>query len=185
MKAFTSLLILCFVLFQYSASGQASESKWNDKVQYQITLDALFEKDEVNEGASLSALYFLKEKIGVGPVISYRRYSTQLDESMLNLGIEAVLLDKSKNYKVVPFGAFSSGIGVPLYDGGRGDGSTALGSTWYIQPKVGIHFLTQRDVAIHLSIGYIHQGLDINFDRSQADLKLTYNRYVLSMGIAF
>lgn len=162
--------------------SQEETSNWSERVQYQFSFMALLENDKTDIGADFKAWYFLKPKVGVGPSLAYLDYDTALNESLVNVGIDALFLTNDSK-KVRPFGALNTGVGfTSITASGR---SEIYRSRIFIAPRVGFYFLTDRGVAFQLGLGYIHQGLDASFDTVQADVNLSFSRYTMSFGIAF
>ncbi len=184
MKALFTILFGLIILTTSELHGQESTSTWSGRIQYQMTIDALLESDQANVGMSLKAWYFLKEKIGLGPSISYLHYNTNLEESMINIGLDALFL-LNKHKKIRSYAAVNAGLGIAQYDAAVNIYEEDLASKIFIQPRVGIYLQSDRGVAFNISVGFIHQGLDIAFEQINRYISIHYNRYVLSLGVAF
>ena len=184
MKTRGSLLFLVILLSTHvTLNGQSEEVDWINSVRYKFSLDGLLQRGGINQGATFQVWHFVKEKIGIGPSLSYRNYDSVLDETMINVGIEAIFLTGHQEHPIRTFGAFQSGIGFPILNNGGVRGNSVTSSRLYLQPQVGLLIDTRRLSNVSIAFGFIHQGLDYIVETNTSGLNLTYNRYVLSVGL--
>lgn len=180
MKTLTLFLLMIPIL----GSAQPDTITWKKGMRYIFSGQMYIENGQSNIGGSVEGLYFVKPKVAVGPTLAYVPYNTSLQEAMLNVGIQTLWTPKTQG-RLVPFVSFASGIGfLEQADiGGNVDISTY--SRIFIQPKIGVADIGPSGLGLVLTLGYIRQGLDIDFTNFEQQLSIDYNRYVLSLGITF